>query len=67
MYIIKNSPKLKCAIPRTPIKVARRCFGANIEQYVAAATHIKWHDKASMASNGKHHQAFLESNKNRVE
>ena len=30
-----------------------------MEQYVAAAVHIRWYVKASMASNGKHHHGFL--------
>lgn len=37
----KRLPRLKCAIPRTPIKVAKRLFGAIMAQYVAAATHIR--------------------------
>lgn len=38
-------PNEKCAIPKTPIKVARRFLGASMLQYVAAATHIKWQER----------------------
>lgn len=56
-------PRLKWAIPKTPIIVAKRFFGAINAQYVAAATHIRWTDNDSIASNGKHHQAPLKSTK----
>lgn len=52
-------PRLKCAIPSTPINVASKLLGASIAQYVAAATHIRCTDNDSIASNGKHHQEFL--------
>jgi hypothetical protein len=34
-------PKLKCAIPKTPMSVARSVLGARTAQYVAAAIHIR--------------------------
>lgn len=51
-------PNEKCAIPKTPINVASKFLGAKREQYVAAATHIRWQERASIASKGKHHQEF---------
>lgn len=45
------------------MRVASKLLGANIAQYVAAATHIRCTDSDSMASKGKHHQESLQDTK----